>query len=119
MPPMATNLVYSTDGGRMCPQCRQPLTACQCAALAAATLRGDGRVRVSREVASRGGKTVTVVRGLAMTDEQIAALGKRLRAACGSGGTAKQGVVEVQGDHVDRVLALLAKEGIAAKRGGG
>ena len=96
---MATNLVYSTDGGRMCPDCRQPLAACACAALQKSALRGDGRVRVSREVASRGGKTVTVVRGLAMTDEQIAALGKRLRTACGTGGT--------------------AKDGIAAKRGGG
>lgn len=116
---MATNLVYSTEGGRMCPDCRQPLGACQCAAAQKAAVRGDGRVRVSREVASRGGKTVTVVRGLAMTDEQIAALGKHLRNACGAGGTAKGGVVEVQGDHVDRVLALLVKEGLSAKRGGG
>jgi len=116
---MATNLVYSTDGGRICPACRQPLTSCACAALQKATLRGDGRVRVSREVASRGGKTVTVVRGLALTDVRIAALGKRLRAACGTGGTAKDGVIEVQGDHTERVLSLLAKEGIAAKRGGG
>jgi translation initiation factor 1 len=116
---MATNLVYSTDGGRMCPACRQPMTACTCAALQKTLPRGDGRVRVSREVASRGGKTVTVVRGLALTDEQIAALGKRLRAACGTGGTAKDGVIEVQGDHVERVLAWLVKEGIPAKRGGG
>lgn len=116
---MATNLVYSTDGGRMCPDCRQPMTACTCAALKKALPRGDGRVRVSREVASRGGKTVTVVRGLALTDEQIAALGKRLRTACGTGGTAKDGVIEVQGDHVERVLAWLVKEGITAKRGGG
>ncbi len=116
---MATNLVYSTEGGRMCPDCRQPLAACQCTAQQKTALRGDGRVRVSREVASRGGKTVTVVRGLAMTDAQITALGKRLRNACGAGGTAKDGVVEVQGDHVERVLALLAKEGLSAKRGGG
>jgi translation initiation factor 1 len=116
---MATNLVYSTDGGRMCPDCRQPLTACQCTAQQKATLRGNGRVRVSREVASRGGKTVSVVRGLAMTDEQIAALSKRLRTACGTGGTAKDGVIEIQGDHTDRLLALLAKEGITAKPGGG
>ena len=116
---MATNLVYSTDGGRMCPDCRQALTACVCAAQKKAGVRGDGRVRVSRETASRGGKTVTVVRGLAMTDEQITALGKRLRSACGTGGTTKDGFIEVQGDHIDRVLTLLVKEGIAAKRGGG
>ncbi len=116
---MATNLVYSTDGGRMCPDCRQAITACVCAVQKKAEVRGDGRVRVSRETASRGGKTVTVVRGLAMTDEQITALGKRLRSACGTGGTAKDGLIEVQGEHADRVLGLLAKEGIAAKRSGG
>lgn len=116
---MATHLVYSTDGGRMCPQCRQALDACLCATKKQAELRGDGRVRVSREVAGRGGKAVTVVRGLAMTDDQITALGKQLRAACGTGGTAKDGVIEVQGDHVVRVLDLLAKAGVAAKRSGG
>lgn len=114
-----SRLVYSTEGGRLCPACQQPLAQCRCAEQAKAQVRGDGRVRVSREVASRGGKTVTVVRGLALNDEQIAALGKRLRAGCGTGGTAKDGSVEVQGDHVDRVLALLAKEGLSAKRGGG
>lgn len=110
-------LVYSTDGGRMCPGCRRSLAACVCRA--AAVPRGDGRVRVSREKQGRGGKVVTVVRGLALDDAALAALGKRLRAACGAGGTAKDGVLEVQGDHVDRVLALLGAEGHAAKRAGG
>lgn len=118
-PPGATRLVYSTDGGRTCPQCRQALSACRCAASAAQQLRGDGRVRVGRESAGRGGKTVTVVRGLALADAQIAELGKRLRSACGTGGTAKDGVIEIQGDHIERVLALLLKEGHAAKRTGG
>jgi translation initiation factor 1 len=112
-------LVYSTETGRMCPTCRQPLTACTCAAAARAAPRGDGRVRVSRETASRGGKTVTVVRGLALDDAALATLGKQLRAACGSGGTAKAGLIEVQGDHVERVLAWLQAQGHAAKRGGG
>jgi translation initiation factor 1 len=114
-----TRLVYSTSGGRTCPDCRQALADCRCAALRAGQLRGDGRVRVGRESAGRGGKTVTVVRGLALTDTAIAELGKRLRAACGTGGTAKEGVLEIQGDHVERVLALLLKEGHAAKRTGG
>jgi translation initiation factor 1 len=112
-------LVYSTEGGRMCPVCRQALAACACAAAAGATPRGDGRVRVSRETGSRGGKTVTVVRGLALDDAAIAALAKQLRAACGSGGTVKDGVVEVQGDHVQRVLNWLQAQGHAAKRSGG
>ncbi len=116
---MNTRLVYSTDGGRLCPDCRQPQADCRCAALAATQLRGDGRVRVARERGGRGGKTVTTVRGLALADAQIAELGKRLRSACGSGGTAKDGVIEIQGDHAERVLALLLAEGHAAKRTGG
>ncbi len=107
-------LVYSTTGGRMCPACRQPQTACSCAAQAGP--RGDGRVRVSRE--RRGAKTVTLVRGLALDDAALAALGKRLRAACSAGGTLKDGVLEVQGDHTDRALAWLLTEGFAAKRSG-
>ena len=112
-------LVYSTDSGRMCPDCRQPLTACSCAAQARAATRGGGTVRVSRETKGRGGKAVTLVRGLALDDAALAALGKRLRTACGAGGTLKDGVLEVQGDHVERVLASLQQEGIGAKRAGG
>lgn len=112
-------LVYSTDGGRTCPQCRQPLAACLCAARAREALRGDGRVRVSRESKGRGGKTVTLVRGLALDGEALAALGKRLRTACGAGGALKDGVLEIQGDHVERVIELLVQDGHAARRAGG
>lgn len=112
-------LVYSTAGGRMCPACRQALADCRCAALASAVPRGDGTVRVSRETKGRGGKAVTLVRGLALDDSALAALGKQLRSACGAGGTLKDGVIEVQGDHVDRVVAWLAQQGHAAKRAGG
>jgi translation initiation factor 1 len=115
----STNLVYSTEGGRMCPQCRLPQLQCDCAARAKATLRGDGTVRVSRETKGRGGKAVTLVRGLALDEAALTALGKQLRSACGAGGTVKDGVLEVQGDHCDRVLAFLAQAGIAAKRAGG
>jgi len=111
-------LVYSTEGGRMCPACCQPLAACTCAAQSAAP-RGDGIVRVSRETQGRGGKAVTVVRGVAGDAAALAALGKRLRTACGSGGTVKDGVLEVQGDHRDRVVELLNREGYTVKRAGG
>lgn len=109
-------LVYSTDSGRMCPGCRQPLAACTCRAN---TPAAGGPVRVSREKQGRGGKVVTIVRGLALDADALATLGKRLRSACGAGGTAKDGQLEVQGDHVERVLALLAQDGVAAKRAGG
>jgi translation initiation factor 1 len=113
-------LVYSTDGGRMCPQCREPLSRCVCAQRRAAVPAGDGTVRVSRESKGRGGKTVTLVRGLALDAAALAALGKRLRSACGSGGTVKGGLIEIQGDHADRVIALLQAEGLTGvKRAGG
>lgn len=114
-------LVYSTDSGRMCPECRQPVAACLCKAQAAAAARakGDGVVRVSRETKGRGGKAVTLVRGVALADEALSVLGKRLRSACGAGGTVKDGVIEVQGDHAERLVALLQAEGHRVKRAGG
>jgi translation initiation factor 1 len=112
-------LVYSTEGGRMCPTCRRPQSACQCRATVRSAPAGDGRVRVAREKGGRNGKTVTTVRGLPLAADPLAALGKRLRAACGTGGTVKEGVVELQGDHVERVLAALRAEGFEARRTGG
>lgn len=111
-------LVYSTDSGRMCPQCRRPMAACACGKKPARPA-GDGIVRVGRETKGRGGKAVTLVRGLPLDDAALAALGKRLRSACGAGGTQKEGVIEVQGDHVERLLALLQAEGWSVRRAGG
>ena len=116
MPP--SHLVYSTELGKTCPQCRQAVADCRCGALRHTPV-GDGKVRVGRQSKGRGGKTVTVVSGLPLDADALATLGKRLRTACGAGGTAKDGVLEVQGDHVERVMALLAAEGWAAKRSGG
>lgn len=110
-------LVYSTDSGRMCPQCRQPLGQCICRAPALPT--GDGIVRVSRETKGRGGKAVTVVKGVLLDASALAELGKQLKAACGTGGTVKDGVIEVQGDHCERVMQLLKAQGHTAKRAGG
>ena len=111
-------LVYSTEGGRMCPGCRRPMATCACKA-AAAPAAGDGIVRVSRETKGRGGKAVTLVRGLPLPADELAAMGKQLRSACGAGGTVKDGVLEVQGEHVERVMALLQRQGWKVKRAGG
>ena len=110
-------LVYSTDSGTMCPQCRQPVGQCVCKHNVPAA--GDGIVRVSRATQSRGGKVVTVVRGLALDDAALMQLGKQLKALCGAGGTVKDGVIEVQGDHCERVIEALKKEGRVVKRAGG
>lgn len=111
-------LVYSTDAGRMCPDCRQAVAQCTCKQ-AQAVPAGDGIVRVSRETKGRGGKAVTVVKGVALDAAALADLAKQLKAACGSGGTVKDGVVEVQGDHCDRVIAVLKAQGYVVKRAGG
>jgi translation initiation factor 1 len=111
-------LVYSTETGRMCPDCRQPVASCTCRASAKAAPVGDGVVRVSRQTKGRGGKCVTLVKGLALDGEALAVLGKQLRSACGSGGTVKDGVIEVQGDHCDAVMAALSKLGHQPKRAG-
>jgi translation initiation factor 1 len=110
-------LVYSTESGRMCPGCRQPVAQCTCGQKAIP--QGDGTVRVSRETKGRGGKAVTLVKGVALDEAGLTALGKQLKAACGSGGTVKDGVIEIQGDHVERVMAALKAQGHQVKRAGG
>ncbi len=119
-----TTLVYSTQAGRICPNCNKPVAQCQCtankkASAAASIASSDGIARVQRETKGRGGKSVTLVRGLGLDAEALAALGKQLKAACGSGGTVKDGVIEVQGDHVVTLIAALQKRGYSVKRVGG
>lgn len=111
-------LVYSTENGRMCPACRNPVARCTCRK-AVAPLPGDGVVRVSRETKGRGGKGVTVVEGLALDSDALAALGKQLRTTCGTGGTVKDGMIELQGDHCVLVMDILKKQGRVVKRSGG
>ena len=114
----AGGLVYSTDSGRMCPDCRQAMAQCQCTAKPARPV-GDGIVRVSRETKGRAGKGVTLVKGLPLDDADLIVLGKKIKATCGSGGTVKDGVVEVQGDHCERVMAFVQGLGYTVKRVGG
>jgi translation initiation factor 1 len=77
------------------------------------------RVRVSRSSAGRGGKTVTLVAGIEGGEKVLAPLAKKLKARCGAGGTVKDGVIEVQGDHVETLLALLSAEGYRPRKSGG
>jgi len=109
-------LVYSTERGRMCPECRQPIAQCRCKQRPRPA--GDGVARVACDSKGRRGKAVTTVRGVALEDEALAQLARELKAACGVGGTLKDGVIELQGDHVERALAELAARGLRARRGG-
>ena len=121
---MPDRLVYSSDGGRVttCPTCGKPYKQCQCdtsASNAALVKKSDGIVRIMRDRKHRGGKTVTLITGIPATDDTIAALAQQLKKLCGSGGTVKDGVIEIQGDHCDKVQAKLTAMGYKVKRAGG
>lgn len=79
----------------------------------------EAKVRVGREVAGRGGKGVSVITGLPLTAAQLETLATTLKKTCGAGGAVRDGRIEIQGDHRDRLVAELAKLGFQAKRSGG
>ena len=116
-------VVYSSGpqgSGSRCPRCGWPVESCACARKEGlASPLAQQRVRVSRSSAGRGGKTVTLIAGIEGGDAVLAPLAKTLKARCGAGGTVKEGVVEIQGDHVETVIALLSAEGYRPKRSGG
>lgn len=106
--PAGADLVYSTASGRI-----------EAPAAVARAIPDGKAVRVMREKNGRGGKVVTVVRGLPLTDEALATLLKELKGKLGGGGTVKEGDLELQGDHRDRLVALLNERGFKAKAAGG
>jgi translation initiation factor 1 len=111
-------LVYSTSHGRMCPDCNQPFDACTCPP-AQCTGSGDGIVRVGRSTKGRKGKGVTVVTGLPLDGADLKALALKLKQKCGAGGTVKDGTIEIQGEHRDRLVTELQGLGYQVKRSGG
>jgi translation initiation factor 1 len=117
-------LVYTTGQGRLCPECARPLADCRCRRskpAQATTPRpgADGVVHVGRETKGRKGKGVTVVTGLPLAATALDELATRLKKRCGSGGTAREGVIEIQGDHRDTLVTELTKLGYTVKRSGG
>ncbi len=112
-------IVYSTEHGRMCPECGRPATGCVCRQRKADTPRSAGPVRVGRQTQGRKGKGVTVITGLPLGDDDLKALARDLKTRCGTGGTAKDGVIEIQGDHRDLLVEELKKRGWDARRSGG
>ncbi len=111
-------LVWSSEVGRVCPGCGRGVAACACKKQTARPA-GDGIVRVRRESKGRGGKTVTVVLGVPGDDTALKTLAGELKRRCGTGGTAKDGTIEIQGDFCDLLVAELAKRGFTVKRAGG
>lgn len=118
---MPDRVVYSTDNGRIktCPTCGQSYKSCRCASAATTTKKSDGIVRVMRDRKGRGGKTVTVIDGVMGSEAELTALAQQLKKLCGSGGTVKEGNIEIQGDHCDKVQAKLTTLGYRVKRAGG
>jgi len=119
---MPDRLVYSTGIGRVtiCSVCGQPYKHCRCDQPAALPAKkNDGVVRVMRDRKHRGGKTVTVITGVAGSESEVTALAQQLKKLCGSGGTVKEGNIEIQGDHCDKVQARLTGLGYRVKRAGG
>ncbi len=116
--------VYSSQHGRMCPHCGLSAKRCVCranprGAAAAAPEITDGVVRLRREKKGRSGKVVTTATGIPLPAAELRDLAKQLRRRCGSGGTVKQGVVEIQGDHLETLLALLEEHGYRVVHAGG
>jgi len=110
--------VYSSAQGRLCPHCGRKAAACVCRASPRAP-RGDGIVRVRREVQGRNGKTVTTISGVPLASDALRELAAELKRRCGTGGSAKDGVIEIQGDHRDVLVPELEARGFTVKRAGG
>jgi translation initiation factor 1 len=110
-------LVYSTDQGRHCPGCGEPREQCRCKETAVP--QGDGIARVRRETKGRGGKTVTSISGVPLAEDALRELASALKKRCGCGGALKDGVIEIQGDHVELLLAELQARGFKARKSGG
>ena len=120
MKPSASNhrLVYSSGSGRVCPECARPVKECVCRKKSSQPA-GDGIVRIQRESKGRGGKTVTVVTGIPADEAGLKEVAAGLKKRCGTGGTVKDGIIEIQGDHRELLLAELAARGYRVKVAGG
>lgn len=123
-------LVYSSEHGRVCPACGRTESRCKCrgkgarARMAAreaeaAAKASDGIVRVGRSTKGRGGKTVSTVTGVPLEADALRTLAGELKRRCGTGGALKDGVIEIQGDHRDTLVAELEARGFQVKRAGG
>ena len=117
-----TRLVYTTDRSRMCPSCLKPVALCNCKRDKSSPPNDapvDGIVRVGRETKGRKGKSVTTISGLPGGEADLKALAAGIKRSCGSGGTVKDGMVIIQGDHVAALIAELNRQGYRTKKVGG
>jgi len=117
-----SRLVYSTETGKICPSCRKPVSKCACKkkkSKSQPNIKIDGIIRVQREVKGRKGKTVTTLSGFQMNADELKNLAAQLKSRCGTGGSVKDGVIIIQGDHRDTLITELKNRGFKAKIVGG
>jgi translation initiation factor 1 len=114
----SSTLVYSTATGRICEGCAKPIAACECSKKKGGTPAVDGYVRIRRETKGRNGKGVTLIEGLPLTADELVALTRTLKSKCGSGGTVKDGIIEMQGDHRNLLQTHLQHNGYRVKLAG-
>jgi len=117
-----SRLVYSTETGKICPSCQKPVSKCICKkkkSKSPTSIKSDGIIRIQREVKGRKGKTVTAVAGFQINDDELKKLATELKRRCGTGGSVKDGVIIIQGDHRDTLIAELKRRGFKAKIAGG
>ena len=108
-------IVYSSAAGKICRGCGQPERGCKCGQGPSETIPVRPVAKLRMEKAGRGGKTVTVVFGLPNNAAFLKALSQELKRACGTGGTATEEGVELQGDMRDRVRDVLTKRNFVVK----
>lgn len=106
-------VVYSTDTGRLCPDCGQPVSQCQCKSQQGPV--GDGIVRLQRQTKGRNGKPVTVISGLPLTPTEMKPVAKRLKSRCAVGGTVENDTIIIQGDKRDLIKSELESMGYKVK----
>lgn len=112
---VAGRLVYSTESGTLCPRCGWPQADCRCAANLEQPVPEKIVARLRLEKSGRGGKNVTVIDGLPRNREFLRELATELKRACGTGGTAGEGCVEIQGDRREALRPLLVVRGFTVK----
>jgi len=113
-----SRLVYSSEGNNLCDRCGKSLHKCRCPDEVTPAASSDGIIRLALETKGRKGKGVTVITGFDMAEGDLKATAKQLTALCGSGGTVKQGVIEIQGDHRSLLKTNLEKNYTVKLSGG-
>ena len=118
----SSRLVYSTETGRICPSCGKPTKHCSCKGKSIqpqSNPQSDGIIRIQREKKGRKGKTVTAVNGFDPSADDLKQIAKKLKSQCGTGGSIKDGMIIIQGDHRQTIQKELQKQGFKVKLAGG